>query len=169
MAIMHVYVAPDRAVPGQLPAAAARPRAAREAAAHARRCRRSSASPSTRSARTAARTSSPPRPPAPRQFRRKATVDLRQGRFRPAHISVATGARVTWRFQDATPHNVLFANGPSLIGTPTLSGGAAHTSRFRVPGRYELFCYLHPVTMHEVVDVRPQRGPAANRGPSGSG
>jgi plastocyanin len=93
---------------------------------------------------------------APRHIRRRrATVDLRQGAFRPAHISVPLGARVTWRFQDATAHNVLFANGPSLIGTPTLSHGATHTSRFRVPGRYELFCYLHPMTMHEVVDVRP--------------
>jgi plastocyanin len=102
----------------------------------------------------------------PRRLRARATVDLRQGRFRPAHISVPLGARVTWRFADTTPHNVLFANGPSLIGTPTLSGGATHTSQFRVPGRYELFCYLHPVTMHEVVDVRE---PAASRGLSGSG
>ena len=74
---------------------------------------------------------------------------------RPGHISVALGAKVTWRFADAIPHNVLLASGPQLIGTPTLSHGATKSSYFRKPGRYELFCYLHPMTMHEVVDVRP--------------
>ena len=35
---------------------------------------------------------------------------------------------------------------------PTQNGGTV-TVRFSVPGRYRLFCSLHPVTMHEVVDV----------------
>ena len=95
-----------------------------------------------------------------------ATVDLRNGRFSPGHVTVPAGASLTWRFRDAIPHNVLLANGPRLVGSRTLSRGATATSRFRVPGRYELFCYLHPMTMHEVVDVR---GPAPKRGPSGSG
>ena len=66
------------------------------------------------------------------------------------------GASLTWRFRDAIPHNVLLANGPRLVGSPTLKGGATATSRFPVAGRYELFCYLHPVTMHEIVDVVPR-------------
>jgi plastocyanin len=90
-----------------------------------------------------------------RRLKRRARVDLRRGRFQPRHISVPLGARVTWRFSDPVPHNVLLASGPAVIGTPTLSNGATKTSHFRVPGRYELFCYLHPMTMHEVVDVRP--------------
>ena len=65
------------------------------------------------------------------------------------------GAKVTWRFADAIPHNVLLANGPPLIGTPTLSRRRDQDLALRKPGRYELFCYLHPMTMHEVVDVRP--------------
>jgi plastocyanin len=86
-----------------------------------------------------------------------ATVALRNARFTPGHVSVEAGSSLTWRFQDAIPHNVLLASGPRLVGSPTLSRGTA-TSRFAVPGRYELFCYLHPITMHEVVDVRPRNG-----------
>jgi plastocyanin len=33
-------------------------------------------------------------------------------------------------------------------------GGRAST-QFNVPGRYQLFCYLHPMTMHEQIDVVP--------------
>jgi plastocyanin len=166
MAIMHVYVARDRTAPRGCKALPTDRRQLEKplptrAPPPLVRVPLSAVRPNGRTY-----TITPP-PTAPRSYRRaKATVAVRQGRFRPDHISVPLGARVTWRFQDATPHNVLFANGPLLVGTPTLSGGATHTTRFRVPGRYELFCYLHPVTMHEVVDVR---GPAANRGPSGSG
>jgi plastocyanin len=89
-----------------------------------------------------------------------ATVDLRNSQFSPDHVSVPVGASLTWRFSDAIPHNVLLANGPRLVGSRTLKGGATATSRFPVVGRYELFCYLHPVTMHEIVDVVP-RGAAS--------
>ena len=88
------------------------------------------------------------------------TVDLVNSRFSPGHVSVPEGASLTWRFRDAIRHNVLIANGPRLVGSRTLSRGATATSRFPVPGRYELFCYLHPITMHEVVDVHPREGPA---------
>jgi plastocyanin len=164
MAIMHVYLAPGRAVPrGCKPL----PKDRRELE---KRLPVRTGPPLVRvplsSVRPDGRTYTLQTTSKPRRLRARATVDLERGRFRPAHISVPLGARVTWRFQDTTPHNVLFANGPSLIGTPTLSGGATRTSQFRVPGRYELFCYLHPMTMHEVVDVRE---PAASRGLSGSG
>ena len=83
------------------------------------------------------------------------TVDLRDNAFAPSHISVKAGAKVTWRFADAIPHNVLFASGPRLVGSPTLSDGQTYTTTFSAPGHYELFCYLHPMTMHETVEVRP--------------
>lgn len=83
------------------------------------------------------------------------TVHLRGFRFSPPHVAVKRGATVRWSFDDAAPHNLTFANGPRLIRGPTLSGGRRYATRFTVPGRYELFCYLHPVTMHEVVDVAP--------------
>jgi plastocyanin len=83
------------------------------------------------------------------------TINLRDLLFKPGHISVTAGSKITWRFADAIPHNVQYASGPALIGTPTLSGGKEYTSTFVKPGHYELFCYLHPMTMHEVVEVTP--------------
>src|SRR4051812_34483573 len=37
--------------------------------------------------------------------------DLGENRFSKTPIALPAGARLTWRFQDRTPHNVLFANG----------------------------------------------------------
>ena len=84
------------------------------------------------------------------------TVDLRDNVFRPSHISLRAGGSLRWRFADAIPHNVLFASGPRLVGSPTLSDGKTYTTRFRAPGHYELFCYLHPMTMHQTVEVTPE-------------
>jgi plastocyanin len=95
------------------------------------------------------------RPQDAQPLKSGSTVDLRDLRFSPSHISLPVGASLTWRFADAIPHNVLFANGPSLVGSPTLAGGRTHTTRFTRPGHYELFCYLHPLTMHEIVEVLP--------------
>jgi len=79
-------------------------------------------------------------------------VDLIDSAFRPAKISLPVGSRLTWRFRDGIPHNVLLANGPRVVGSPTQTGGQ-YTTRFSVAGRYQLFCYLHPMTMHQQVDV----------------
>jgi plastocyanin len=81
------------------------------------------------------------------------TVELLDNKFSPRHISLPVGGSVTWRFADAIPHNVLFASGPRLVGSPTLSDGKTYTTTFTKAGHYELFCYLHPMTMHEVVEV----------------
>jgi plastocyanin len=80
-------------------------------------------------------------------------VDLAAYRFQPAHVVVPAGARLTWRFRDAAAHNLTFASGPRAVGGQTYHGGHRVTARFTVPGRYQLFCYLHPMTMHEQIDV----------------
>ena len=159
MSIMHVYVAPQRSVPRKcIPLPADR----RELVKY-RRVRTEPPQvtvPLNRVGRDGhTRIVDTPFTGA-RPLADGATVDLRGSRFTPGHVSVPAGASLTWRFRDAIPHNVLLANGPRLVGSRTLSGGATARSRFPVPGRYELFCYLHPVTMHEVVDVVPRAGPA---------
>jgi plastocyanin len=83
-------------------------------------------------------------------------VELRDGRFSKPHVSLRLGGRVTWRFVDRTPHNVLYANGPRVVGSPTLSRGRSYSTHFVVPGHYELSCHLHPVTMHQVIEVQPR-------------
>ena len=48
------------------------------------------------------------------RVKRRATVSLRAGRFTPRHISVPLGAKVTWRFADATHIDYHINDGRSL-------------------------------------------------------
>ena len=89
-----------------------------------------------------------------------ASVRLRGSRFQPANLSVATGATVTWRWDDPLRHNVLLASGPRNVASATRERGAVWSKRLTEPGEYRLFCYLHPITMQQVVKVRP---PGAKR------
>jgi plastocyanin len=98
-------------------------------------------------------------PGAPTVFDGPAQVKLINDRFQPAKIQIPLNGSITWTFADPVGHNVLFANGPQVVGTPTLSGGVKYTSRgFLKAGTYQLFCYLHPVTMHQEVIVTPGAG-----------
>jgi hypothetical protein len=81
-------------------------------------------------------------------------VDIGPGGYRPRHVELSAGDELTWRVRGPVEHNVRFANGPRLIGTVSLRNGETATRRFGAPGRYELFCSLHPVTMHQIVEVR---------------
>ena len=78
-----------------------------------------------------------------------------QGRFKQVNLSVPAGATLRWIFKDPVPHKVSLVNGPRSMGSPTLSGGGVYERRFTVPGVYQLFCYLHPMTMHQELTVRP--------------
>ena len=98
-------------------------------------------------------------PGQPTVFDGPAKVTLIHNRFVPAKIQIPLNGQITWTFADKIGHNVLFANGPQVVGTPTLSGGVKYTSRgFLKPGTYQLFCYLHPITMHQEVIVTDQAG-----------
>jgi YVTN family beta-propeller protein len=56
----------------------------------------------------------------------QATVGLRGSRFAPPNLSVARGARVTWRWEDAVRHNVLLASGPRNVASATRGRGATY-------------------------------------------
>ena len=154
MAIMHVYVAPGPAPPaGCAPLPADRrelvkPRPARTdpPAVHI----------PLNSLDARGRPYPITDPPWPvTSFDGDATVELRARSFTPTRLSLPAGGTLTWRFLGPEAHNVRYANGPRLIDAPTLRGGATFSARFGVPGHYELFCSLHPMTMHQVVEVRP--------------
>src|SRR5439155_21758731 len=87
-------------------------------------------------------------------------VAVREFAYDKPNLSVPSGATVTWRFYDAQEHNVLLADGPRNVASPLLRRGGIYAKKFDVPGTYRLFCMLHPVTMHEVVDVRAAPGSA---------
>ena len=81
-------------------------------------------------------------------------VHLRQWSFVPANLSVPRGARIRWLFDDPAKHNVSIANGPRNVASDNLGRGGRFAQTLHTPGVYRLFCYLHPVTMHQVVRVR---------------
>jgi plastocyanin len=97
------------------------------------------------------------RPPGPEVVSEAAdtTVGLSLSAFNPANLSIPSGGSVTWRFDDALAHNVSLASGPRGIYSPNLHEGSTYSHQFTVPGTYKLFCYLHPLTMNQVVTVRP--------------
>jgi plastocyanin len=84
-----------------------------------------------------------------------AVVDLRHALFAPANLSIAAGGTVAWRADDTERHVVLLANGPRAVDGPLMRKGAVYAQRFPVAGTYNLFCYLHPMTMHQTLVVRP--------------
>jgi plastocyanin len=82
------------------------------------------------------------------------TIALRNYRFQPFEkVVVTAGTTINWRFDDVADHNLTLASGPSALGGETMHRGGRASTQFNVPGRYQLFCYLHPMTMHEQVDV----------------
>jgi plastocyanin len=87
-------------------------------------------------------------------------VAVRDFNYDKPNLSVPAGATITWRFYDPDEHNVLLADGPRNVASLLLRRGGVFAKKFDVPGTYRLFCMLHPVTMHEVVDVRPAPGRA---------
>jgi plastocyanin len=156
MSIMHVYVAAGRAPKGNR--CAALPRDAREILL--RRDGHISDPPYIKVPFNAVGNDGRVHPIAtlpgtPTVFDGPAKVSLIHNQFVPAKIEIPLNGSITWTFADPVGHNVLFANGPQVVGTPTLSGGVKYTSRgFLKPGTYQLFCYLHPVTMHQEVIVK---------------
>ena len=88
-------------------------------------------------------------------------VDVNYGKFQQVNMSIAAGTTVTWLFNDPVPHKVQAANGPRAMGSPTLADGGRYERQFTAPGVYQLFCYLHPMTMHQELTVRPGDDPLA--------
>jgi plastocyanin len=82
-------------------------------------------------------------------------IEVDQGVFAKVNLSVPAGTTLKWIFKDPVPHKVSLANGPRSMGSPTLKGGRIYERQFTVPGVYQLFCYLHPMTMHQELTVRP--------------
>jgi plastocyanin len=85
---------------------------------------------------------------------RRATVKVLDNRFAPANLAVDRGAVVRWRWLGRERHNVWYADGPRLVLHSGGTRGQTMTRTLTTPGRYRLFCYLHPLTMHQQIDVR---------------
>ena len=84
-----------------------------------------------------------------------ALVKVGRSKFLPANLSVARGTRVVWKFTAPSLHNILLASGPRHVASTTFTKGGRYEKKMYQPGQYKLFCYLHPITMTQVIDVRP--------------
>lgn len=76
--------------------------------------------------------------------------------FSRPNVALKRGSKLSWVFSVDEPgelHNVTLANGPRGFGSPNRSKGK-FSYRFRKPGRYQIFCALHPVAMTETVTVK---------------
>jgi plastocyanin len=85
---------------------------------------------------------------------RDASVKVGDSFFDAANLSIPVGATVTWNWTGRLRHNVYLAGGPRDVNSTSQGHGFVYRKRFTVPGTYRLFCFLHPITMHQVVEVR---------------
>jgi plastocyanin len=89
-------------------------------------------------------------------LRSGSSIDVRNFFFSRPNVAVKRGAKLNWLFKSdqGTLHNVTLANGPAGFASPNQSTKARFSYRFKKPGRYQIFCALHPVSMTETVTVR---------------
>jgi hypothetical protein len=83
-----------------------------------------------------------------------ASLSIGDAYYTRQNISIRKGGRVTWKFTGDLQHDVTVADGPRGFSSDWQKKGTTFTRRFDVPGRYKLFCSLHPVQMTQVVNVR---------------
>jgi plastocyanin len=83
-----------------------------------------------------------------------ADVNVADFRFSRPNLLVRRGTTVRWRFEDGPLHNVTLASGPRGFSSPNLNGGRSFKAKLTKPGRYQLFCALHPVAMTESIVVK---------------
>jgi plastocyanin len=102
-----------------------------------------------------------PKPPGKtKRLKSGSTIDVQDRFFSRRNVRIRRGAKLNWEFGGSEPHNVTLANGPRGIGSPNLFPRSIKTSyskRFRKPGKYKLFCALHPVQMQERVIVKRRK------------
>ena len=95
-------------------------------------------------------------PGAFRSLPRGGRVSVSPLGFSPPKIVLPVGAALRWNFGDRKQHDVTVADGPRGFGSMPGRKGDSYRRRFDTPGTYKLFCSLHPVTMSQVVKVRPR-------------
>ncbi|HEX8074866.1 MAG TPA: hypothetical protein VF545_07780 [Thermoleophilaceae bacterium] len=74
--------------------------------------------------------------------------------FKPANFTIDAGKSVVWRFGDRDLHDATLLDGPRGFSSPPMWGGTFR-QRFDVPGKYKIYCSLHPVEMQQVLEVLP--------------
>jgi plastocyanin len=95
-------------------------------------------------------------PGGTQRLRGSARVNVKDFYFSRPNVVVPQGSELTWKFFGSTLHNVTLASGPRGFASDNASQSQRYSYKFKVPGRYRLFCALHPVDMTETVTVLPK-------------
>jgi plastocyanin len=104
------------------------------------------------------------RPPGPTQsFDGNVSVRVKDYAYSKVNMSIPLGASITWKFPDPIAHDVSMASGPLGFSSPYSRLGRTYTQKFTRAGSYRLFCSLHPVLMHETVEVRDGQSSAKGK------
>ena len=95
----------------------------------------------------------------------KDTVNIKLIAYRPATLSVAAGATVTWNQMDPGVHTItsgtVTPGGGNVTEQPDgmfasgeIATGKQYTHTFSKPGAYKYFCEIHPATMTGEITVK---------------
>jgi plastocyanin len=69
-----------------------------------------------------------------------ASVVVKNFDFTPGNLTVKTGTKVTWKFEDTTQHNVT-ADNKKFKSKDIQKGSYSYT--FNSPGKYSYYCSIH--------------------------
>jgi plastocyanin len=70
------------------------------------------------------------------------TINIKDFMFSPRNLTIPVGSKVTWTNKDEEPHKVAEVN--SSFTSKPLDTDEGFTYEFKVPGKYEYFCTVHP-------------------------
>ena len=82
------------------------------------------------------------------------SVTVRDFRFDPASILVASGATVTWTWAGNVGHNVTFTSGAVAAPSVTQIGGSFQVAMPTAAAAYTYRCTIHPTLMNGTVTVQ---------------
>ena len=92
-------------------------------------------------------------------------VDVLDGSFSPATLTIAVGDTVTWTNADDSPHTVTAGSGRFDSGT--MEAGASFSYTFDEAGTFAYVCAFHEEMLATVI-VQPAAAPAAPAAPAAS-
>lgn len=71
------------------------------------------------------------------------TVAVKGFAFSPTSLTVNTGTKVTWKFEDSTAHNV-DSTSNAFPKSKDISSGGSYSFTFNTAGTYSYICSIHP-------------------------
>ncbi len=71
--------------------------------------------------------------------------------FRPATLTIAAGAAVTWTNRDDVPHTATSTAKPRIFDSGVLDTDQQFSHVFSMPGTYDYFCAVHPHMTAQII------------------